>query len=82
VTTGWLSQRAGSPSLNGGGTAISLENINSNSSQNNNKRRITQPHPVQRVHTEKYRRADKLKRHATDLNREKATMQNREAKLP
>ena len=82
VTTGWLPQRAGSPSLNGGGTAISLENINSSSSQDNNKRHVRQQHPVQRFHTEKYRRADKLQRHTTDLNREKVTMQNREAKLP
>jgi len=42
VTTGWLPQRAGSPSLNGSETAISTENINSSSSQDNNKRSNTQ----------------------------------------
>jgi len=42
----------------------------------------TEQHPVQWVHTGKYRTADKLKRHTTDLNREKETTQNREAKLP
>jgi len=78
---GWLPQRAGSPSLNGGGTAISPENINSSSSQDNNKRRVTQQHPVQRVHTGKYRTVDKLKtrnrlepRKSNETEKEKQTL--------